>query len=581
MKRTISLLVLFAFVVGCVFPPLGFSQTLTAVGLMPQPGALVSLTPAYVPAHLKGMTMDLNDPFKFEFMVSRGDDNLTYDEKQVEYSRLIKYFLAALAVPDTDQWVNLSPYEHERIIPDDFGKTEMGRDLLAQDYLLKQLSASLTHPDTDLGKKFWAGVYARAQEQFGTTDIPADTFNKVWITPDRAVIYETGDSVYVLENHLKVQMESDYLAMRNNDVSGPLPTRGHAAPFVSVSPSTLPADPLLNMKATQGNNPVLSSDISNQIMRAIIIPALEKEVNEGRNFAPLRQVYSGMLLATWYKRALKESILGKLYADKGKVHGIDQDPKNNQQIYEQYVQTFKQGVFNMIREEVDPDAQEVVARKYFSGGTKNTYAFEGVIDEAQESDATVDFSANVEKIDRVPVVLKDAPAPMAYAENHKKSVIESLSDSHFGSHISKASREIYELEREFSHASDQQRALSLSRALGRRLMARAMSQLGMKNYSEALNDYKDAHTYVVSAEDQESFSTLWQMSGNRSLDSRYPVMTNGGIDMNVAGLDIQIRRDGHGVPLPISRQGLENVHINGLVPVILDIHPAAIRSFLN
>jgi len=44
--------------------------------------------------------------------------------------------LASLAVPDDNQWVNLSPYERDRIIKFDFGKTEMGRDLLAQDYTL-------------------------------------------------------------------------------------------------------------------------------------------------------------------------------------------------------------------------------------------------------------------------------------------------------------------------------------------------------------------------------------------------------------------------------------------------------------
>ena len=56
--------------------------------------------------------------------------------------------------------------------------------------------------------------------------------------------------------------------------------------------------------------------VSNEVMRQVIIPSIEQEVNEGKNFAPLRQVFSGMLLATWYKRALKESILGKLYANK-------------------------------------------------------------------------------------------------------------------------------------------------------------------------------------------------------------------------------------------------------------------------
>jgi len=48
----------------------------------------------------------------------------------------------------------------------------MGRDLLAQDYILKQITASLMYPEKDLGKEFWKRVYERAQKEFGTTDIP-------------------------------------------------------------------------------------------------------------------------------------------------------------------------------------------------------------------------------------------------------------------------------------------------------------------------------------------------------------------------------------------------------------------------
>ncbi len=49
----------------------------------------------------------------------------------------------------------------------------------------------------------------------------------------------------------------------------------------------------------------------------------------------------------------------------------------------------------------------------------------------------------------------------------------------------------------------------------------------------------------------------------------------GGIDMNAASLDMQIRRDGNGVPLPISQQDFDNIQIDGLVPVIIDIKPAS------
>ena len=89
-----------------------------------------------------------------------------------ESSKLIKYFLAALTTPENEMWVNLSPYEKDRIIPDAFGITEMGRDLLAQDYILKQITSSLMYPEDELGSRFWDKVYAAAYEKFGSVDIP-------------------------------------------------------------------------------------------------------------------------------------------------------------------------------------------------------------------------------------------------------------------------------------------------------------------------------------------------------------------------------------------------------------------------
>ncbi|MBI4308730.1 MAG: hypothetical protein HY591_00190, partial [Candidatus Omnitrophica bacterium] len=111
--------------------------------------------------------------------------------------------------------------------------------------------------------------------------------------------------------------------------------------------------------------------LGSQIVRQIILPEIEKEVNEGKTFANLRQIYNSMILAAWYKNTLKESLLGKVYADKNKIKGIDVEDKNaKQKIYEQYLAAFKKGVYNYIKEDYDPHAQTMVPRKYFSGGVQ-------------------------------------------------------------------------------------------------------------------------------------------------------------------------------------------------------------------
>jgi hypothetical protein len=54
---------------------------------------------------------------------------------------------------------------------------------------------------------------------------------------------------------------------------------------------------------------------------------------------------------------------------------------------------------------------------------------------------------------------------------------------------------------------------------------------------------------------------------------------NGGIDFNSANLNLKIKRDGNGVPLPIGQQDMASLsHLEGLEPVVLDIHPASMST---
>jgi len=324
-------------------------QPVSALNL-PVPGTMVTPGPAFTPPLVQGMTIHPDNPLKFDFIVTNGDKKLEGPAFKEESKRLIKYFLASLTVPEDELWVNLSPYEKDRIIPESFGQTEMGRDLLAQDYLLKQLSASLMYPEKKLGQEFWQKVRVKAKAMYGTTDIPMNTFNKIWIVPDQAVVYQNGQSVFVLQSHLKVMLEQDYLALKKN--------------VADIGTSETDA---------QRMNTVTSG-----IIREILIPEIEKEVNEGKTFANLRQVFNSLILATWYKKNLKEGLLGKVYIDKNKIKGVDvQDKQVKEKIYAQYVESLRKGVYNYIKEDFDPVTKTNVPRKYFSGGVVGSFKVAG------------------------------------------------------------------------------------------------------------------------------------------------------------------------------------------------------------
>ena len=129
----------------------------------------------------------------------------------------------------------------------------------------------------------------------------------------------------MVESKLKVMLEQDYLSLEKHEgiQSGQAQTKN-------------------------------TNQLGSQIVREIVIPELTKEVNEDKNFAKLRQVYNSLILATWYKKKIKDSILEQVYADKNKVAGVNiDDPKEKERIYRQYLQSFKKGVYNYIREELD------------------------------------------------------------------------------------------------------------------------------------------------------------------------------------------------------------------------------------
>lgn len=327
--RTIAAFVLVSYLLNFVFAPAAQAQMASQ---LPPAGTMVNLSPAFAPVVIKGIVTYPDNPLQFDFLIDTSGQKLSDEALRQESLKLIKYFLAALTIPEEDMWVNLSPYEDNRIIPSNFSYTDMGKDLLAQDYILKQIAASLIYPEKKIGQEFWEKVYAR----MGSRNAAVDTLNKVWIVPEDAEVYVRGNSAFIVESRLDVLSDKDYGRLY----------KGGKEPIDSV-----------------GDHSYLD------VFKETVLPAIKKDVNYGHNFAPLRQIYNSMILATWYKRNLRETILAKAYVGKSTVNGIDIDDKHiREKIYQQYMEALKKGVYNYIREEYDPQAQTVIPKKYFSGG---------------------------------------------------------------------------------------------------------------------------------------------------------------------------------------------------------------------
>ena len=336
-KRLCAILLIVSVLVTSTIP----SAALAQMSSLPVPGSMLGKTPDFSPLIMQGVRVHPDNALLFDFIIDSGDSGLATDSAafRQEAGKLVNYFLASLTIKEEDLWVNLSPFEHNRILSPDLEKTELGSDLLAQDYILKQLSASLIYPEENLGETFWNRVYARAREEFGTTNIPVDTFHKIWIKADKVRVIEHEGAAYVAGAHLKVMLEQDYLAISRTPSDGE------------------------------------GSDIARDILREVIVPEIEKEVNRGTHFAPLRQMFNSMILATWYKLALKDALLNRIYSDRGKTGGVlADDPAEAEKIYERYLEAYKKGVFNYIKETPGANEEPTLPRKYFSGGVDGNLA---------------------------------------------------------------------------------------------------------------------------------------------------------------------------------------------------------------
>ena len=69
--------IIFILIPAIIFTPsVGFAQTFVN---LPPPGEMVFITPSYDPVIIKGLKTYPEQPFRFDFYIDRGEDNIGAD----------------------------------------------------------------------------------------------------------------------------------------------------------------------------------------------------------------------------------------------------------------------------------------------------------------------------------------------------------------------------------------------------------------------------------------------------------------------------------------------------------------------
>jgi hypothetical protein len=237
-------------------------------------------------------------------------------------------FFTWLALPPASFTVNLSPDEPDRIMGAKLGRTEAGRTLLEADFQMKKTVATLIHPDSVIGATFWPELRGE----------PLCLSMRQWIVPRPAVVREQGNELFILDAPLEVKMETEYFKTKG---SGSESCPGHST-----------AD----------------TEFNEGVYRVMVLPELEKAVNEAPEYADLRRVYASRVAAEWYReRSRKKPTAYGDLIDSGDVSAWPlHDGWTPKDTWDRFVKSYKDGEFQVERTSREGTMQ--VTRLYVYGG---------------------------------------------------------------------------------------------------------------------------------------------------------------------------------------------------------------------
>ena len=259
-----------------------------------------------------------------------------------------------LALPNHAFWVNLNPAEPDRIIDSEFGKTDAGRILLEADFQMKKDIGRLIHPQNSaLGRQFWDKLWEHVLSKVsatGQTQIAIPVTFRVWIVPGEVTVWANEESIYIVDAHMDVKLESEHLA-------------GIDKTYLSLPGTQVMGDPEIQ-KYTEG------------LLKEMILPALVREVNTGPQYRELQQVFYSRIIAEWYKKRHRSpqrafgNIIGQGSADPWQ----SREEWSAQAIFKRYLQSLENKEFDITEETETVSGQYIIktVRRYVFGGVDFT-----------------------------------------------------------------------------------------------------------------------------------------------------------------------------------------------------------------
>ncbi len=245
------------------------------------------------PAKIYGITVKKSQDLNFEFIITTGDEEIPPDQKPQKYQELMRVFMASLAVDESQQWAT-----SDGLIPDELIGSVLGSELIGQARLVSQFLYWAMDSQTPTGKLFRDKLLETAAEAW---TIPAEYIVDVWIKP-------TGASVYSGE---------------------PVGDLAHEGNRDDTMATLLEASQQILWEWRNGSdsmNSRMDERLKNHLNKAfenLIVPALNKSLNEGRLLARIRQLNYSTFLALWFKEEYRYHPCFSKYLETGNPNQLN------------------------------------------------------------------------------------------------------------------------------------------------------------------------------------------------------------------------------------------------------------------
>jgi hypothetical protein len=288
-------------------------------------------------------------------------------------------FFIGLSIPNDEFWVNLNPWESDRIIEDDLVGTDVGKILLDADFQMKRDFCKYEDPCTgEIGETYWALLDKKQEELVsdGMNKYPGQikeienvlfqTATRHWIVPDRIDVYGNENEIYVINSTLNIYSE---------------PVYNHSTfEIVNQDASSLSKECLDYLNETVKEYGRYAAELEEEM----ILPLVVQDMNSN-TYADLRQVYVSLALAQWYKEHADTTAIFSDFIDSRNLTVLEsQTLWSATDIWEEYVKSYREGEYHCWKNRTyHTDEYLVTESKFYSSGGVD---FSGIRDHIREID---------------------------------------------------------------------------------------------------------------------------------------------------------------------------------------------------